>query len=90
LLNIAQGRVILSLFADVTTNRQRGTSRRNRIVAPIVSATFARYGISHETARTEIERFFNCRSFRSFLVSLRAIERQGISFDADDLNSEHP
>ncbi|WP_291693757.1 hypothetical protein, partial [Bradyrhizobium sp.] len=37
--------------------------------------------LSHEFSRTEIERFFNCRSFRSLMLSLRALARQRISFD---------
>jgi hypothetical protein len=38
-------------------------------------------GLSHETAPTEIERFFNCRWFRSCLMSPRAVDRQRSSFD---------
>jgi hypothetical protein len=37
--------------------------------------------LSHEFGRTEIERFSNCHSFWSFMISLQAERRQRIPFN---------
>src|SRR5271154_5198787 len=42
-------------------------------------------GLSHEVAPTEIERSFNCYSFRSCLMSPQAIDWQRLSFDVRTL-----
>src|ERR1700716_2481031 len=46
-----------------------------------MEALTTRSKLSHEFGRTEIERFSNCRSFRSVMISLQAERRQRTSFD---------
>src|ERR1700737_1946204 len=55
---------------------------KQSLAALLRTATFITRKLSHDFPRTEIERFFNCHPFRSFLVSSRVLGRQIISFDA--------
>jgi hypothetical protein len=94
LLDIAQG---CSLSSRVTVSRfrvacdkhaRRCTSNRHELPLAALSLTaviITRAKLSHELPRTEIERFFNCHPFRSFMISPLVVGRQRISFDVDAL-----
>src|SRR6202022_1788795 len=63
---------------------------KQSLAALLRTATFITRKLSHDFPRTEIERFFNCHPFRSFLVSSRVLSGKEYLLTRMRLHLERP